>query len=232
MQRAAVVIGFAAACAPPPREVAVEAVVPCEFDGVEVRAEDVSLGCEELWGCDALAQITIANCKSEPIEVRRVMITGLGDHAIGVEPKRPRIEPGETFSFAPKVWRPGYVRIAVESDDGVLASGSFAVWNPRRPEAIAACRACDGKWGLFGLRGYERCNCKAPDAGRACDDGDDCEGICLFERFTEVAPGAYRRVGTCSERLINFGCHEIVPSGASQEPPMTHQVAFIQTCAD
>lgn len=100
--------------------------------------------------------------------------------------------------------------------------------------ARARCDQCQGEWRRWGMRGTLGCNCRMPDAGKECRDGDECQGSCLFHHGEIVeAPrpvrcgrpgckgrlGSVRFVGQCSERRMNFGLVTRIPSGASRDPP-------------
>jgi hypothetical protein len=106
-----------------------------------------------------------------------------------------------------------------------------------RPKSREACAACQGRWGVHGLAEVETCICKTRDSGRACRDGSDCEGQCLADEkgFVVVdkgppAKGYYR--GRCSEFDTTFGCHHMIPEGASKRGPQLAEDAAEQICID
>jgi hypothetical protein len=86
------------------------------------------------------------------------------------------------------------------------------------------------------------------DAGKTCDDGDDCEGVCLFDKVDVIQPakpttcdaqgacsgssGLGRPLGKCSERRLVFGCRARIKSGASKEPPQSLPIHASPTCVD
>ncbi len=134
------------------------------------------------------------------------------------------------------------------TDEPVRIQQTFRVHNTDLKNAQAECRSCNGQWGRFGMLGWEGCNCRTPDAGRRCIDGRDCQGRCLFESFEVVeeasAPlcdeqgecraslGVRRAIGACSEFRYVYGCHSIIPDGASHQPPASGAWRTGQVCAD
>lgn len=93
----------------------------------------------------------------------------------------------------------------------------------------------------------EGCNCAMSDAGEPCDDGRDCEGVCMFDHFEVVQPGFHRctpgggcsvrfatgrAVGTCSSHRAVFGCHARIPDGASAKPPVRLPGRAPRICVD
>ena len=102
-----------------------------------------------------------------------------------------------------------------------------------RPRTREACAACQGSWGIHGLAEVETCICKTRDSGRACRDGADCEGQCLAEANGFVIvdkgppPRGYYR-GRCSEFDTTFGCHRMIPEGASKRGPQLAEDAAEQ----
>lgn len=104
----------------------------------------------------------------------------------------------------------------------------------RTPEA---CRACNGEWGQHGLSQEPSCLCRTRDHGRACLDGSECEGDCLFAgdppRVIETGPP--RRgyhVGRCSEFVTSFGCHPLLIDGTKQQPPTDLSEEVPTLCID
>ena len=65
---------------------------------------------------------------------------------------------------------------------------------------------CESKGGSYEANGMAQifmCDMPATDAGIACTDSNDCEGLCFSENGT----------GTCSPTTINFGCIPILEDG-------------------
>jgi hypothetical protein len=116
-------------------------------------------------------------------------------------------------------------------------SEAKALVTAERPKTKEACEACQGRWGIHGLAEVETCICKTRDSGRSCRDGADCEGQCLAESggFVVVdkgppAKGYFR--GRCSEFDTTFGCHHMIPEGASKKGPQIADDAAEQICID
>ena len=80
---------------------------------------------------------------------------------------------------------------------------------PRTPEE---CGARGGHWGQHGLS--DRCDLKTSDAGAACRDSVECEGLCL------APPGSREGgavVGTCSAYAQDFSRQVLVERGRARE---------------
>jgi len=91
-----------------------------------------------------------------------------------------------------------------------------------RDEALAACDACHGVYGGWGMLSTEGCMCRTRDVGTECRDGLECEGECEPTGTEPVrVDGALvgrRWVGQCSEFRVKFGCHARIPDAASLAP--------------
>jgi hypothetical protein len=208
--------------------------------GVLVRASDVDLVCRDgLASCSARIPVSVSNCTARPIELRVLRVHREGDDDPGpeitIEPQSPHLAPGGIFVHELPIWGAGEYALVAEGNAGPLASGRVTVTNSTRAAAMTACTACRGEWGRRGLAGVEGCNCRTSDVGQSCDDGEDCEGACLFQRFDVVQPAKPltcrdgkcsvtlalgRAVGACSEWRSNFGCKHRITRGASREPPV------------
>ena len=66
---------------------------------------------------------------------------------------------------------------------------------PAMAETEATCIAQGGTWGAAGLMPDPICILPTPDAGQACDSGDDCASLCLAE------------TRQCAPTTPFFGCH-------------------------
>jgi hypothetical protein len=93
-----------------------------------------------------------------------------------------------------------------------------------RPSTASECQACNGVWGVHGLRKVESCLCRTHDAGKTCKDAGECEGECLAEEGrTEVTdPGPPPRgyfLGRCSEYDHVFGCEKRLEAGTRTAGP-------------
>jgi hypothetical protein len=113
-------------------------------------------------------------------------------------------------------------------------SGEFSVRGPVKVinralnAAKEACVKCEGTWGRFGVNKFQGCNCKMPDAGKTCYDGDECQGYCLFRRYDSEA----REEGECSETQRIQGCVGIIFKGQSKVEPRRPPPRKQATCID
>jgi len=82
------------------------------------------------------------------------------------------------------------------------------------PRTRADCEAAGGTWRRMGLRGSERCDRAAPDAGRSCTTGDQCASLCV----TDVdVPAGTRTAGRCYEHVESVGrCYNPVHRGVAR----------------
>ena len=71
------------------------------------------------------------------------------------------------------------------------------------PDNETDCLEMGGTWGPQGRAQTDMCDLPTTDAGQACSDSSQCQGMCL----------ASASVGTCSPRTINFGCFDIMMDG-------------------
>ena len=77
-------------------------------------------------------------------------------------------------------------------------------------------RACEKRGGTVEKRGMaqaELCVTPYADAGKACTDGDQCEGRCIAEGQVGSPPGE-PVTGICQRDDRLFGCFGIVEDGA------------------
>lgn len=108
------------------------------------------------------------------------------------------------------------------------ARGPLKVLNRALQAAKDACVKCEGTWGRYGVNKYQSCNCKMPDAGKTCYDGDECQGLCLFRRYDSDA----REEGECSETQRVQGCVGIILKGQSKVEPRRPPPRKQSTCFD
>ena len=75
------------------------------------------------------------------------------------------------------------------------------------------CEANRGTWLIAGMPNREFCDIAAPDAGKTCTDGSQCESACVVEG--ELAPGK-RVTGRCSQWHHRLGrCVTTVKAGVT-----------------
>lgn len=156
--------------------------------------------CEDgIHQCYVVLGIRVTNCTSRPIALRRARET---------RPDGGGIEWSfDLVSIAPGTSDVRRVRFFDEREDARTADvsvvdergvewrwrGAYRVRNPARRRALAACEACQGLWGRWGISQFEGCNCRTRDAGRACEDGRDCEGLCVPTGSRVVTPAVEAR---------------------------------------
>ena len=108
------------------------------------------------------------------------------------------------------------------------ARAAVKVQNRALTAAKDACTKCEGTWGRWGVNKFEGCNCKMPDAGKTCYDGDECQGYCLFRRYDSEA----REEGECSETQRVQGCIGLILKGQSKVVPRRPPPRKQPTCMD
>jgi hypothetical protein len=92
----------------------------------------------------------------------------------------------------------------------VAASQQDAVENDTGPEQ--ACRKRGGDWIPQGMLGTYNCVLKAPDAGKYCSDGSQCQSErCIYSEGLRL-PGK-QWMGTCAVNNSHFGCYQLVQNG-------------------
>jgi len=79
----------------------------------------------------------------------------------------------------------------------------------------AECAAKGGTIKLVGLMQTPACVIPSRDAGKACTDGDQCEGDCWAS--PDAVPGRDGKAsGYCQPNNMPFGCHASVVNGVAQ----------------
>jgi hypothetical protein len=197
-------------------EVAVEEI--CDDGTIAIEAPIADSVCEDpdrFWpgSCTVPIVITVRNCTGDAVQVSEIALAGDGWTMIqwtleaGAGPA-----PGETWTFSRTTALPdGTYQIHVSADNGSPLQTDWVelvVTNTTLEKAEAACTACSGVFGAHGMMGIVGCLCGTADAGRPCDDGDDCEGECI-STDTGFA---------CSDHVTVFGCHSYLPPGWSALP--------------
>ena len=94
---------------------------------------------------------------------------------------------------------------AVEAETPATAP----VQSPHTLDA-AQCQAAGGEMRPVCMMGTVQCVVRYSDAGRACRDGDDCQGAC---RAADMAPAPGPVVGRCQATSNPCGCFANVEDG-------------------
>jgi len=224
---------------------------------IRVRIEAAILECPEgrLDRCHGESRFVVANCGAEPVRLQRLVFTrpGMPGGSMTVEPADGELVPRRSWTWTTQVFREASELLHVEVVDmhGVpirVAEQPVVVLNPTREAALAACKACNGTWGIQGLVYRDACNCAARDAGRECRDGDACEGRCVFDRWEVTAPaqplrckgktcsarvaGIGRPVGRCSSRVALRSCHRLLQAGVAAQPEQSLPWGVSTVCID
>jgi len=122
---------------------------------------------------------------------------------------------------------------------GQVTSGPFVLTNPSREAAKQACKRDRGDW-RRSISGRPYCVPRASDGGKTCRDGNECTGVCLFDRHEPVGPPPeswrqrqkWRLVGHCSEFVYGPSCIVFIPRGAASDPPANYKTPPPMVCSD
>lgn len=222
---------------------------------VAVRVEGTVLACDEgqLDRCHSDVRHVVANCGAEPLQLRMLRFADSqpGRGSMTVEPAEGLLAPRRSWTWKHRVFREHSRSLYVDVVDmqGAtvpVAEVPIVITNPTRVDALAACEACGGVWGISGLVYREACNCKARDAGLVCRDGDECEGACIFERWDISIPaprcrgkgcaarpaGIGRPLGRCSTRVALRSCHTLLQPGSGAQPEQAVPWGVSRICID
>lgn len=163
---------------------------------IDLERETLEARCEsEVSQCSAVLSIRARNCTSNVVAIRSAHGTFSNGARIDWDFRLAAIEPGEVGTREVRIARD--IEAEASLDVAVLDAsgarewrwrGAFRVEIPARRRAIAECEACHGVWRRWGMLQREACNCRTADAGRACEDGRDCEGLCLPTGSRIVSP--------------------------------------------
>ena len=209
---------------------------------LQLRVEDLALTCpDDLRSCSGELSLVVDSCAGHEVRVTTAQLDYGEQTVLTLEFHEALLAPQGHWSHHVPMYREGAVSITLQYVDEVskrpgTLQARARVTNPKREAAMAACRKCQGIWGTWGMMGWEGCNCRMADAGKACRDGNECTGYCLFESFEVLTPrqpvrcsggtcsaslGSGVPVGRCSERQRLYGCRAIIRRGASSDPPQT-----------
>ena len=199
-----------------------EAAPPCT--GVRVEAPEVTLTCESetsFWAgsCSGKMVLAVHNCRGTSIEIRELVMTDVEGDKQTVWTFEPDtlVEHEGTWTFERVLLVEGEYELmltyGLDEMSTIVDWVGLTVRNPALEEARESCEECNGDFGAHGMLGIVGCLCRTADAGRPCDDGNDCEGKCISGDTGF----------TCSEFTTVFGCHSYLPKGWSHEthtPPV------------
>lgn len=203
--------------------------------GFVMQPIEVSLKCDESWEkCESDIPLRAKNCTGEFQSVYRLEMYENGRRSLELEfDPAPVVGNGTTWKEMIPWTTQGDLEAVVffrppGSSGEQSVRGSIKIANKGLSSAKAACEQCSGVWGRYGVNRIQGCNCKTTDAGKVCNDGDDCQGLCLFRRYDDQA----REEGVCSEQQRMTGCISIVMKGQSQLKPRIPPPKKLPTCLD
>jgi len=179
--------------------------------------------------CSRMFVIELRNCTSDPVGIHQVAVTFVDadgkrhSRRLRDYGGRKQIAVGEVWQHKEELSDVGIYEYAVTalSPDGTdhIGRQTFTATNPALQKAKEDCRACNGYWGPLGLSLETGCLCRTNDAGKRCTDGDQCTGVCLYDKdakpVADEPPDVL--VGRCSEREVVYGCFDYIPKGASKQ---------------
>lgn len=163
---------------------------------IDVERETLEAQCDDgITQCSVVLSIRARNCTANAIAIRSAQATSSNGAQTQWAFRLAAIEPGEAGTREVRIARDFEEELPLEV--AVLDAsrsrewrwrGVFRVVIPARRRAMAECEACHGVWRRWGMLQREACNCRTGDAGRACEDGRDCEGLCLPTGSRIVSP--------------------------------------------
>ncbi|MBL8684729.1 MAG: hypothetical protein JNK05_36470 [Myxococcales bacterium] len=187
------------------RSVRVVGCVPGDGRVLVTTLPEIDLECSDDWrSCDLAIDVRVENCTRSRVALRELRVRyRLGGPTLTFEPRwiEPGTSLGTTYRSVGTFTGPiGLEASVVDQQLAPIAHGTLSstVRNRRREAAIEACRQCRGRWGAWGIHQREGCNCRASDAGRVCEDGADCEGLCVPTGVRVVTPAVPAQC-TCPE---------------------------------
>ncbi len=185
--------------------------------------------------CAAGLPLTIANGGDTPVTLQSITASRAGaDATIRWDYPTTTVPAHGTWKVSPQVYGAGSWSVVVSLRDrfgaAVAARTTARVRDLAREKALAACDACHGTWGRWGMMQSEGCDCRTTDAGRVCHDASECEGDCLEPQVEDIDAESYRLVGRCSAHTQNFGCLARVRAGTHTRT--AGRVRLAVTCVD
>lgn len=211
--------------------------------------------CDTGYKCFAAVPFSVRNCTAHTWTFELLSLQQGGRHVTYkaktvFDVSSVRVPPGEVYIHKLRLrdgTPEGVLTASLRREDGLLRQATVrlaAILSPVLEEAKSLCPVCNGVWGPRGMSQLLSCRCRASDQGQPCDDGEECQGLCLFDRYVESGSHfmrrdgertslrprkMYRPVGHCSEFTDNlFGCYTYLRRGASRDAP----VEIEQSCTD
>lgn len=94
---------------------------------------------------------------------------------------------------------------------GACSAQTVKPATPMQPVASEAeCGQRGGQWTQLGRAQVKQCLLQTGDAGKACTDNAQCEGLCLAQ---EGSIDGAKAGGTCSVDTNRFGCQQQIRDG-------------------
>lgn len=205
---------------------------PCSGRPIEMLlTPPVWKDCATLQDCTAALDLYVRNCTPAQVVPEQVQL--VEDSPVMYrqsqvwEVDRVALGPGASHRYPIRPVRDTLhdllVWVSFRDPSGQLRQSSLRsaqLTSPARPAAEEACRRCNGVFGRLGLRVWVlSCRCETPkmrDADTPCDDGEQCEGWCLYERLEKVpARAEHPQPRAVTERPMG---RPSVPSVAEHRP--------------
>lgn len=82
-------------------------------------------------------------------------------------------------------------------------------------DIVQACTVQGGEFSKQGMLGCYSCVVSYDDAGKACQDSSDCQGVCS-STGEFVDSGTTNQTGQCSLDSSPFGCRQLLEKGVAQ----------------
>ncbi len=207
------------------------------------------------WQCEVPAQVTVRNAGQDDLRIHSIAwrserpassfaARSAGDLPL---PEPPVLRAGDRVALPVVVETDSTftLEVAVRSQDCVAVFTrrfAFEVTNRAGKEAaLRACSRCGGAWGRWGFLQTEACMCRMPDQRKACTDGADCAGDCVWDGEAAAVTSRGRggepdlgfALGRCSEFQLAPGCEFRIDRGARAAGPQPLPIrSFSFGCID